>query len=383
MTKVKITSFNNLESATQTLRVASTAKARRRVLMVGMHLTKTRGGISTATREILNSSLREDFEFEYIASQAEDFGKYGKAWLALTALLQFAWNCVFRRPEKVYVHLGSNASLYRESMFIVLAKVFGLKTIAHFQAGDIDYYFPYQSRFGQWFIRRAIGSSDCLIAVSGESARQLRELVGAKNRIVTVPNGIETEDFDFPLERRNEQPKLLFVGAIGKLKGEKDLIRALEILRTRRPDLDLRALVLGYGAENLTPLYEQAGIADWIEFSGPVSFEERLDFYRRADIFVLPTYAEALPLSVIEGMAAGLPVVSTNVGGIPELVENGRNGFLVQPADATDLAAKLETLLDDKKMRLAFGKVGQAKARTQYDIRCVVEQLRGILSASL
>ena len=75
--------------------------------MVGMHLTKTRGGITTLITEILKSSLKDEFDFIYIESQAEDFGKLSKAWLAVQAILQFIWNCLWKRPKLVYVHLGS------------------------------------------------------------------------------------------------------------------------------------------------------------------------------------------------------------------------------------------------------------------------------------
>src|SRR5688572_14502690 len=96
-----------------TARRAAASENKPRVLMVGMHLTKTRGGITTLTSAILNSTLRHDFDFIYLASQAEDFGKFRKVLLALGAALRFAGVCVLKRPDLVYIHVGSNASLYR------------------------------------------------------------------------------------------------------------------------------------------------------------------------------------------------------------------------------------------------------------------------------
>ena len=183
--------------------VPEIARRKRRVLMVGMHLTKTRGGIPTLTKELLQSSLIDDFEFDYIASQAEDFGKFSKVNLAFQSLLKIVGKCVRRAPELVYVHVGSNASLYRESFFIVLAKIFGLKTIVPFRAGDFDFYYVRQNRFGKFYIRRAINLSSALIAVSEDSARRLRELVGsatgsnfsARSRWRNAANFIETRTF--------------------------------------------------------------------------------------------------------------------------------------------------------------------------------------------
>ncbi|MCY7374716.1 MAG: glycosyltransferase family 4 protein [Pyrinomonadaceae bacterium] len=356
-----------------------TARKKTRILMVGMHLTKTRGGITTLAAAILNSSLNEDFEFFYIASQAEDFNKIGKIRLGLRAIGQFVRHLIFTPPETIYVHLGSNASLYRESIFIVLAKIFRCRTIAHFHAGDIDNYYPFQSRAGKIFIRRALNLSDKLIAVSDESARQLGKLAGS-SRVVVIPNAIDTAAFNggnrLLRDETRSEIRLLFVGAIGKLKGERDLIRALAILRRRGGNPNLKVSFLGYGAETLQPLCEAAGIADWIEFTGAVSMDKRVEFFRQADIFVLPTYAEAMPMSVIEAMAAGLAVVTTNVGGVPELIENEVDGLLFAPGAVEDLADKISFLIENPNLRLAFGAKAEQKARERFDIAEYAEKLR-------
>jgi glycosyltransferase involved in cell wall biosynthesis len=352
------------------------AECRRpRVLTVGMHLTKTRGGITTLIAEILKSPLKNEFEFIYIESQAEDFGKFGKAFLALTAIWRFVFDCLFKKADLVYVHLGSNASLYRESLFIVLAKLLGKKVIAHFHAGDIDNYYPFQSKAGQKFIRRAMTLSDSLLAVSQESARQLREITGQHN-ISIIPNAIDTSSFAGARNKTADggPVRLLFVGATGKLKGEKDLIRALAILRAGRPNV--KVSFLGYGAENLKAVCEESGIGDYVEYLGAVSMTDRIGFFRKADIFVLPTYAEAMPMSVIEAMAAGLAVVTTPVGGIPELIEDGKTGLLFPPGDAGALAEKISFLLNNPAARIEIGKKARQKARREMDFHVYVNKLR-------
>lgn len=360
-------------------KIAAATTRKPRVLMVGMHLTKTRGGISTLIREILNSPLKNDFKFTYIESQAEDFGKFGKAFLALQAIVCFASGCIGKRPDTVYVHLGSNASLYRESIFIVLAKVFGRKVISHFHAGDVDNYYPFQSRIGQKFIRSALRLSDKFIAVSEESARQLRELTASTN-ISVVPNAIDTSVFSAGKNLPNDGAlRLLFVGATGKLKGERDLIRALAILRDKKPNI--KASFLGYGAENLAKYCEESGVGDFVEHLGAVSLDERIEFFQKADIFVLPTYAEAMPMSVIEAMAANLPVISTPVGGIPELIEDNVNGLLFQPGDVDALAEKISFLINNQQTRIEMGAKAGRKARERMDFRQYAEKLRAQLLA--
>ncbi len=353
------------------------AQRKPHILMVGMHLTKTRGGITTLIAEILKSAVRDDFEFIYVESQAEDFGKFGKMFLAVRAILRFVWNCIRQRPELVYVHLGSNASLYRESVFILLAKLFGKKTVTHFHAGDIDNYYPFQTRIGQKFISFAINLSDSLIAVSRESAGQLRNITQSPN-ICVINNAIDTSIFNARGDSSSSGAvRLLFVGAIGKLKGERDLIKALTMLRDKKPNI--KVSFLGCGAESLKDYCEELGVAGFIEHLGAVSMAERIAFFEKADIFVLPTYAEAMPMSVIEAMAAGLPVISTSVGGIPELITDGADGVLFPPGDVNALAEKISFLLDNKDIRLNIGKKAREKAVRQMDFRLYVNKLRNHL----
>lgn len=346
------------------------------ILMVGMSLTKTRGGISTLIGEILNSDLKDDFAVEYIESQAEDFKGFDKLILAIKAVFLFVVKILTKNPSLIYVHIGSNASLYRESFFVVLAKIFGKKTVAHFHAGDVDEYLEKQSNLGRNFISWAIAQSDKLIAVSKDSAEKLQKLA-PKNEIEVIVNAIDTKPFAFSpnrFENRSKIVRLLFVGAMGKLKGETDLADAIKIISTK--NMDFRVSFLGFGGENLQKYCAEIGIENFIEFVGAVSLTERLAFFENADIFVLPTLAEAMPMSVIEAMAAGLPIVSTTVGGIPELVEESEEGFLIEPSNARKLAEKLSILISDKDLRIKMGKKAQEKVGKELDFRVYTEKLK-------
>ncbi|MBC7797214.1 MAG: glycosyltransferase family 4 protein [Pyrinomonadaceae bacterium] len=340
-----------------------------RILMIGMHLTKTRGGISTLINEMLQSSVTENFEINYIASQAEDFGRFGKLMLALRAVFSFVFNVLRNNPALVYVHLGSNASLYRESLFIILAKVFGKKIVGHFHAGDVEEYLVSQSRIGRRFIASAMSLSDALIAVSQESAGKLRK-IASRNKISVVANALNTKAFPFSprrfAEREGANIKLLFVGAMGKLKGEIDLANAVKILRVNHSNLKIT--FLGFGGEKLKNYCEKIGIVDAVEFIGAVSLEKRIEFFEKADIFVLPTYAEAMPMSVIEAMAAALPCVTTDVGGIPELIDDGENGFLIEPSNVKKLAERISFLIENPQTRIEFAAKAQDKVRRNFGL---------------
>lgn len=351
---------------------------RRRILMVGMHLTKTRGGITTLAADILRSAFVETNEVRYIASQAEDYGGFRKFILASASMLQFAFLCFTWRTSLVYVHMGSNASLYRESLFALVGKMLRKPVIVHFHAGDINKYYPFQSKLGRKFIRNVLGRCDRVIAVSQESARQLRE-VDPQLRVTVIPNAIDTSAFrgrrSTEVRVADGPVRMLFVGAIGKLKGEKDLIAALARVRNEIPET--RVSILGYGAEDLAAECTAHGIADLIEHLGPVSMDDRIAFYERSDIFVLPTYAEAMPMSVIEAMAAGLPIITTGVGGIPELIDHDIEGLLHEPGDITALADQIKQLANDRKKRSAMGTRARRRADEQMNFSKYIDMLCG------
>lgn len=362
-------------------RVGADVDKKPQILMVGTHIEKTRGGISTLAAAILNSNLKDSFDIKYIASQAEDFGKIRKLTLAVFAAIQFIAACLLHKTDLVYVHVGSNASLYRESAFIVLGRIFGKQTITHFHAGDLNDYYSRRTAIGRHFIFFALGLSHRVIAVSHESARQLRHLNPALT-VTVIPNTIDTSAFS-NLVRGLQPPdyetvRLLFVGAIGKLKGERDLIKALALLK--EDIADLKVSILGFGAENLQPIFEKHGVADMIEHLGAVPLDARIVFYERADIFVLPTFAEAMPISVIEAMAAGLPIVSTPVGGIPELIDDANEGFLVQCGDVKVLAKKIAFLANNRTARIAMGQKARMRALDQMDFAVYIDKLGRELS---
>lgn len=342
-----------------------------RILMLGAHPTKTLGGISAVINELLRSPLTTEFAFQHIASQRDDLRRFGKFVLTLTSLWRFVLALVWWRPQLIYIHVGSNASLYRKAFFIALARACRQTILTHFHAGDFDHYYHRQPRLGQWWIRYGLRQSHKLMAVSQASAQRLRELLPSA-LITVIPNGINTAAFAQTQPPQDSFVRLLFVGAMGKLKGERDLLQAVRSIVAR--NVPLRLALLGHGAETIDPLCQQFQLQSFIEHLGPVPHNERYAFFQRADIFVLPSYGEGMPMAVLEAMAAGLPVIATRVGGIPELIDDCVEGFLIEPGDVDVLANRIALLVTDETLRRQMGARARAKAQ-QFDQATMVTQL--------
>ncbi|HYE73332.1 MAG TPA: glycosyltransferase, partial [Blastocatellia bacterium] len=197
-----------------------------KVLMVGSHPEKTLGGISTVINALLCSPTMAEFDIRFIGSQADDYGAFSKLILAALSLVIFVFQILWWRPQMAYIHVGSNASLYRKVPFLALARWLKLRVIAHFHAGDFTHYYSKQSGVGQNLIRYGLGRSHRIIAVSRASQDVLRELL-PNAKVSYLPNGIDLSAFAGKKEKTDETVRLLFVGAMGKLKGERDLIQAI------------------------------------------------------------------------------------------------------------------------------------------------------------
>ena len=342
-----------------------------RILIIGPHRTRTLGGISTVIDGLLRAAPKAGYEVRHIASQNDEYQGSGKLVLAIAASLQYVLKVVWWRPNLTMIHVGSNASLYRKAVFITVADWLGQRVVTHFHAGDFDHYYEQQSNLGRRFIQTGLRRSHKLIAVSQAAAQRLRQLLPDAD-IVMIPNGIKTQEFAPIVRERDGYVRVLFVGGMGKLKGENDLIQALGLAAKRAPQL--RISLLGHGAEGVATLCDECGIHSHIEHLGPVPHAERAQFFRNADIFVLPSYGEGMPMAVLEAMAAGLPVIATHVGGIPELITHGAEGFLIRPGDIQDLAERIVRLANDQNLRSQMGQLALKKVQ-QFEEQHVMERL--------
>ena len=200
--------------------------------------------------------------------------------------------------------------------------------------------------------------SDALITVSQHSFQKLQELYHPSVKTYVVYGGISKFEARKPVKRTSYKKKLLFVGRIDPRKGLHYLIRALPLIPN---DIEVtiagtRSLSGGRYNDYLQNMIATLDVQRQIKFLGSVSEKEKWNLYRLSDLLVLPSIHEALGLVILEAMNAGLPVVASNVGGIPEVVKDGENGLLFEPRNWMDLAEKITSLLNDDEMLERMGK---------------------------
>ncbi|MCR8549096.1 glycosyltransferase family 4 protein [Salipiger sp. P9] len=172
---------------------------------------------------------------------------------------------------------------------------------------------------------------------------------------------------------------LLFVGRLAGVKGVPILLDAVAALKERHPGL--RLTLIGDGPERAALEARAAGLGDTVTFLGYRSQAEVAEALARTDVFVLPSFAEGVPVVLMEAMAAGVPVVTTQIAGIPELVTPWESGVLVPPGDAEALTAALDQLLSDPGQRRAMGAAGRAMVEAEYSIHSEAARLSSLFTA--
>ena len=357
---------------------ASTNKPK--ILIVGPGPSQV-GGLATFVEILLNSeTLNKNYElihFDITRGKRGDgiasrFAIINLFYLARQSLA-LIWVGLTKRPRIMHVPFTSFWAFWKDTFFILLARAFGIKVVAHLHGGVFDRYFreshPWVRRLIGWSMSRA----DVVITLSEQWKKFLLEEVRPDLRVDVIPNSVDSAFAHASLEDtqplRSDRKTVLFVGGLGHRKGVYDILKAIPRVAEKHPTV--RFLFAGQEEargewERIEKVWSENHLEEHAQFLGCVTGLAKLDLFLRADIFLLPSYGENLPYSLLEAMAAGLPVVATPVGAIPEIVEEGRNGFLIPPGDVQSLAERIMQLLGDPRLRILMSHANREKIRHGY-----------------
>ena len=181
---------------------------------------------------------------------------------------------------------------------------------------------------------------------------------------------------------RGDGTHLVFVGRLAAVKGVPVLFEALQAARIHAPDLHLTLIGDGPERAELEGLAQSLGLSDAVQFAGYRSQDEVAETLRTADCLVLPSFAEGVPVVLMEAMAARLPVIATRVAGVPELVADGESGVLVAPGDEVALTRAIQTVMSDAALRTRMGAAGRAKVCAEFDITDEAARLATLFEAA-
>lgn len=337
------------------------------------------GGIAAVTEGYYGSALEKDFDLTYIESY-RDGSKADKLFKALKAYRSFRKLLAEDPPELVHIHSSFGPSFYRKIPFIRMSMKKGIPVINHIHGADFDSFYSNASDSKKKRIRKIYGYCRRFIVLSEEWKAHIGVIV-PEDRIRIV------ENYSIPQKRtdigewnkkRSDAKQVLFLGEIGQRKGAFDLPEIIKDVLKKIPEA--RFVIGGEGeTARISEQMRSFGIPESaVSFPGWVTGAEKGKLLKESSLYLLPSYQEGMPMSVLDAMGYGLPVVSTNVGGIPKIVVPERNGRLCAPGDTEALAEAVCELLTDGEKREKEGFESLSIIEENYSLSTHLEKLEEV-----
>ncbi len=345
-----------------------------RLIMLGCG-PETRGSIASVVDAYRAHGVFKRWPVDYIATHTSG-GALANARATLNALRRFMTVLLRHRRAVLHVHSAPQASFWIDCLFMALAAAARCPVILQLHGGGFDRFHDAASSPARAAIRFFLERAACVIAPS-ESLRHWVRTITRKAQVSCVPSPVLVQKISREATRPN---MVLFLGRLEQNKGVFDLLEAISALRSAIPDV--RLVCAGEGDRRGVARYaERLGIADAVQFAGWVGPSGKRALLESAAAFVLPSYTAGLPVSLLEAMAAGVPVIASPIGGIPEVVVDGVSGFLVAPGDIQTLQRLLRKLLVDRKLADRIGSAARESVRLRFSPERTIPQIEELYSS--
>lgn len=344
-------------------------------------------GSAVMSQYIKDSKLINDtFDCDYInLSTSRNIDEIGKShliklWRLLAALISLLCKLMSRRYDLCYLAITCHGvGFLKDVPFVLLCKMFNKRIVIHQHnkgmSKDVDRW-PYNRLLPLTYENVKV------ILLSHRLYPDIEKVVPKKN-VYICPNGIPN---DTSIEKIREEniPHLLFLSNLMVSKGVFVLLDALKIVSDR--GVDFRCDIVGSESKEISRqrLSDEIiirGLRSKITYHGRKTGEEKKQRLMNADVLIHPTLDDCFPLVLIEAMQYGLPIVTTDEGGIPDMVENGNNGLICEKNNPESLALCLEYLLNDESIRKRMGESGYEKYRNEYTLEGFEKKLISILKS--
>lgn len=335
----------------------------------------TMGGISSVVNVYRSAGLFSSFPIRYIATHC-DGGGGAKLAIFVRAFSSFFINLLLGRIGLLHVHVSSRASFWRKMFFFLPAFLFRIPTILHLHGSEFAVFYEKECGIVRKYLVRFVFDRADRVVVLSSAWKEWVVSISRNSHVEAIYNPVLLPERKYPWSERMSNV-VLFLGRLGKRKGSYDLLDAAAIVVKRLPYLKLR---LGGDGElkETNEHAQQLGISGHVHLLGWVRGEDKDVQLGQSTICALPSYNEGLPMTILEAMAAGLPILSTPIGGIPEAVSDGIEGFLVQPGDVGAIADRLEQLLIEPGLAERMGAAARAKVEGTFSANVILPKVEAM-----
>jgi glycosyltransferase involved in cell wall biosynthesis len=333
---------------------------KQKVLLLGK-LPPPYMGPSIATEILLKSSLKDRFELIHLDTKINhkisSFGTWSFSKVFRNFSIYFKMISLTRKkkPDIVLVPISQTTmGFFKDSLFVLIAKFFRIKVVLQLRGSNFKTWVNKSSSLNKQYVKYILKKTQGII-VLGNNLKHIFADYYTADKIFVVPNG---GDYSFPKKNKNGEVKILYLANLLASKGIEDVFKAVEIV-SKKNEIKFSVDVIG-SWNNKDEEKRCLTIKDNnnlpINIHLPKGLNEKFQYLADADIFVFPPREpEGHPWSIVEAMAAGLPIISTDMGAIIESVIDGENGFIIEPKHPEQIAEKLELLIKNEALRKKMG----------------------------
>ncbi len=343
-------------------------------------------GATLMNKRVLDSTvIRESFDIRSIEisymKHRNEMGKWklSKLYIIVRVLHKLLSELLFHRPMFVYFQISpSGVAFARDLVFVTVIKLFRVRILFHMHGKGIIN----KSKFAKVFYKYCF-RSEYIIHLSSLLTYDLKDVY--RGKVFIVPNGTPDSTIQKDEGASTRVPIILYLSNLVLSKGILDYIAALEILANKK--LEFKGIIVGAEADvtrgELHLELRKRGLEGIVEYLGPRYDKEKTEIMQDSNIFIFPTKWECFPIVIIEAMQFGLPVISTNEAAIPEIIEDGVTGFLVNKDAPVEIAKKVEELMKNPILRIKMGKAGRKKYEEKYTLRHCEENMKKVFQQVL
>lgn len=349
------------------------------VVLLGPHRAAV-SGVSTHVNLLMDSTLGGDFDLVHfqVGAEGREEGTVGRLLRLLASPFALFAIVLFRHASVVHINTSLNTRAYwRDLAYLAVAKLLRARVLYQVHGGELPEKFFKGRRWLTGFLRWTLEQPDLVVVLAQCELDAYRAFVPEQN-VVALPNGIDCRAFarvPTVVSRRDAPLRLIYIGRIAREKGLYETLQGLRLAHER--GVDARITIAGAGAEEqrLRRYAQALGIGAHVVFAGPVFGDDKVKLLAGADLMVLPSYSEGLPYALLEAMAAGIPVIATPVGAIPDVMAEGIHGFFVAPRDGKAIAAALSILAADRERLSWMSRACRRRVHAAYTIERLAAQL--------
>lgn len=286
----------------------------------------------------------------------------------LSALAQILHGRLRGRLAGVHVHMAERLSTWRKGLVVLFCRAVGVPVILHVHAAQLHLEYAKSNRLAQWLVRTMFANADHCIVLGPRYQRFVTETLGVPaGRVDIVNNGVPRPAAARRVDVPGRRPLMLFLGNLLERKGVSDLLHALA--GSTMQALDWQAVFAGGGdVDGYRHKASELGLADRARFVGWADQAKASALMATADVLVLPSYDEGLPLVILEALANGVAVVCTPVGEIPDVFQHGDTAHFVTPGDVPAIEAALAKVISDPEYRRGLETRGHALYERQFSL---------------